>query len=138
MTQLLNEIKVLAGILLFYWIVGKIFHIGCPILWMTGISCAGCGMTRAWISLCRLDFVMAFYYHPLFWLPPVLGIGYLIQEKLPKRLSKVLGAIVIVLFLMVYILRLLNANDTIVIFQPEDGFIGKLILNVIKNRLQMR
>ena len=44
---------------------------GCPIRLVTGVSCAGCGMTRAWLSVLRLDLRQAFYYHPLFLLPPV-------------------------------------------------------------------
>ena len=46
--------------------------ITCPIKYITGISCAGCGMTRAWIALLHFDINTAFMYHPLFFfLPPV-------------------------------------------------------------------
>ena len=54
-----------AAIIGMYGMMGMM-GITCPILFMTGISCAGCGMTRAWLSLFRLDFGAAFYYHPLF------------------------------------------------------------------------
>lgn len=40
--------------------------ITCPIKYITGISCAGCGMTRAWIALLHFDINTAFMYHPLF------------------------------------------------------------------------
>ena len=39
--------------------------ITCPIKYITGISCAGCGMTRAWIALLHFDINTAFMYHPL-------------------------------------------------------------------------
>lgn len=37
-----------------------------PYKYITGISCAGCGMTRAWIALLHFDINTAFMYHPLF------------------------------------------------------------------------
>ena len=49
-----------------------VFHIPCIFLTLTGRSCAGCGMTRAWLSVLRLDFAAAFAYHPLFWSVPIL------------------------------------------------------------------
>ena len=58
----------LAGIVLFYVLLESL-GVTCPIRFLTGISCAGCGMSRAWLSLLRLDLAGALYYHPLFWLP---------------------------------------------------------------------
>lgn len=40
--------------------------IGCPFYFATHIICPGCGMTRAFTSLFRLDIAKAFAYHPLF------------------------------------------------------------------------
>ena len=48
--------------------------ITCPIKFITGISCAGCGMSRAWMAFFQLDIAKAFAYHPLFWLVPIAGI----------------------------------------------------------------
>lgn len=36
----------------------------CPLRWTFGISCPGCGMTRAAMALLRLDFAGAFLAHP--------------------------------------------------------------------------
>lgn len=36
----------------------------CPFYTLSGIPCAGCGMTRAFFALIRLDFASAFYWHP--------------------------------------------------------------------------
>ena len=48
--------------------------ITCPIKFITGISCAGCGMSRAWLAFLQLDMAKAFAYHPLFWLVPITVI----------------------------------------------------------------
>lgn len=59
--------------------------ITCPIKYITGISCAGCGMTRAWIALLHFDVNTAFIYHPLFFLPPVALIIFLLRKSLTKN-----------------------------------------------------
>ena len=51
----------LAAALAVVWYSG----IGCPILYVIGIPCPGCGMTRAVLACLRLDFAAAFRYHPM-------------------------------------------------------------------------
>ena len=126
-----QDIKAIIVIILFYFFMSMIFDIGCPILWITGISCAGCGMTRAWISLLHLDFKAAFHYHPLFWLPAIMVVVYFLKNKLPKRVLSILSAGAIFLFLLIYILRMSDTSDSIVIFQPWDGIIGKVISQLL-------
>lgn len=126
-----QDIKAIIVIILFYFFMNMIFDIGCPILWITGISCAGCGMTRAWISLLHLDFKAAFHYHPLFWLPAIMVVVYFLKNKLPKRVLSILSAGAIFLFLLIYILRMSDTSDSIVIFQPWEGIIGKVISQLL-------
>lgn len=128
----LQDIRAIIGIVMFYLFISLIFDVGCPILWITGISCAGCGMTRAWISLLHLDFKTAFYYHPLFWLPVVILFFYFFRNKMTKNASLILSTIAILLFLITYVLRMLNTSDSIVIFQPWEGIIGKIISQLLK------
>ena len=126
-----QDIKAMIAIILFYFFMSMIFNIGCPILWITGISCAGCGMTRAWLSVLRLDLKAAFYYHPLFWLPAIIMLVYFIKNKIPKRVLWLLSTAAISLFLITYILRMLDTSDFIVIFQPWEGIIGKIISRLL-------
>lgn len=48
----------------------------CVFRTLTGVPCPGCGMTRAMISVLKLELSEAFYYHPLFCVPPLmLAVG---------------------------------------------------------------
>ena len=62
--------------------------ITCPIKFITGISCAGCGMSRAWMAFLQLDIAKAFAYHPLFWLVPIAVIVLLCKSKINIKIYK--------------------------------------------------
>lgn len=49
----------------------------CPLLHLTGIPCAGCGMTRALFAFFHGNIVAAFRCHPLFVLPLLAWLGLL-------------------------------------------------------------
>lgn len=51
---------------------------------VTGLPCPGCGMTRAFLHLFRGDLEGAFYYHPLFWMVPLLAGLYLLSYRSAK------------------------------------------------------
>ena len=74
--KLKNEIKrkrqallsIVAGLALFCFFLlwNCIFHLPlCPINYFLGICCPGCGMTRGFFAILRLDFYAAFHYHVL-------------------------------------------------------------------------
>ncbi len=96
-----------------YFIFG-LFAIRCPLKFMTGISCPGCGMTRAYTSLLVLDFKRAFHYHPLFLLVPPMVTLYLLDAYLNPKLMKITWAVIIIIFLIVYFIRLLLWQNDIV------------------------
>ncbi len=112
-----------AAIIGMYGMMGMM-GITCPILFMTGISCAGCGMTRAWLSLFRLDFGAAFYYHPLFWLPALLIVLFLFEKRIFKQWYWLWAA----LFLFVYGIRMFAGQGEIVMFRPEEGFLYRMFI----------
>ena len=127
--KILEIIASIAMIAILYWFLGFI-GIGCPIKFLTGVSCAGCGMTRAWIALLHFDIPLAFHYHPLFFLPP-FAIVFLFREKIGKRLYIIFAFTFILLFVTIYVVRLLDPIDTIVTFHPRDGFIVRLVSKCI-------
>lgn len=104
------------------------FGVGCPIKLLTGISCAGCGMTRALISAVRLDFSAAFEYHPL-WavLPPtVLAVLVLALKRKRKAVLAVICLFALAL-IFVYVYRLAASDGSVVAFEPKNGLIYRLI-----------
>lgn len=121
-----NRLKVSGLIFLFYLIL-NIFHAGCPIKFITGVSCPGCGMTRAVLSALRLDFHMAFYYHPLFLLAPVMFVLFIFQDYVKPRISKVIWGIIILLFTITYLFRLFFVQNDVVSIDFNGGLVVKLL-----------
>lgn len=102
-------------IILVFWI----FDLPCIIKLLTGLSCPGCGMTRAYISLLSLDFSAAFYYHPIWFLVPVwVAIYALVYFKFPraKEIVVALGALAL---LVTYIVRWFTGPCEIVNYDFE-------------------
>ena len=99
--------------------------ITCPIKFITGISCAGCGMSRAWMAFLQLDIAKAFTYHPLFWLVPIAVIVLLCKYKIIFT--------IIIMFAIVYICRLIWSGDDVVVFEPENNILFRII-RVIKSK----
>ena len=56
-----------------------LFHLPCPVSHFLHVPCPGCGMTRAYLCLLRLDMAGAFRMHPMFWSVPVL-LGYYLTD----------------------------------------------------------
>jgi len=74
----------------------------CPFHFFTGLQCPGCGMTRAFFALAKLDWIPAWSFNPLSFLLFALGLAYLVLRKnfllyLPSRVQAAL-LVVVVLF----------------------------------------
>lgn len=104
-----------------YWIL-TVSGIGCPIRFLTGISCAGCGMTRAWLLLLRGDIAAAAAMHPLFLTAPAILVFFLFEERLPKRVVKRFWISAAVLYAVVYLIRILLQNPNVII-DIRSGFL---------------
>ncbi len=61
-----------------------------------GVSCPGCGMTRAFLSALRFDFFSAFKYHFMFWSMPILYAYFLFDGKIFKRKKVDLAILIII------------------------------------------
>lgn len=106
-----------------------ILFTGCPIKLFTGVSCAGCGMSRAYFSLLHLNFRDAFYYHPLFPCPIIFVAVYIMTKfGFSQKAAKAIYGVMIFLFIAVYIYRMVAPYDgNIVVFEPQNGLIFKAI-----------
>ena len=87
----LNRIEVITSVtaVVVLYVILESFGVTCPIKYITGISCAGCGMSRAWIALLHFNIHEAFMYHPLFFLPPVVVIFMLLKSKINIKFYKI-------------------------------------------------
>ena len=95
--QLLDAAGAILAVVLLY----LFFHltgIGCPIKFLAGISCPGCGMTRACFSVLCLHFGQAFYFHPLVYALPLALLVYLLRRRISKKIYKILIFTFIALF----------------------------------------
>ncbi len=122
--QALPAIASVVLLSVFFYLTG----VGCPIKFVTGISCPGCGMTRAHLALLRLDPAAAYHFHPLFPLPAVAAIMYLFKDRMPRRLYSFWMFTLIMLFSIIYLLRLLDPADQVVVFAPAEGLIGRIFM----------
>lgn len=92
-------LMLLVGGLLLFWVA-----MGWPCVFrsITGIPCPGCGLSRAWLAVLRLDFGTAFCYHPMFWSIPIFVLFFLLDGRLFRRrwinlavITALLGGIVV-------------------------------------------
>ena len=117
-----KALPVLCGIAFLYGVWMRA-GITCPIKFLTGVSCPGCGMTRAVLSALRGDFKAAFYFHPLFPLPFLGGLIYLFCDLTEEKTVNVLLAIGAALLVGVYIARLLGPESAVVSADFRKGFL---------------
>jgi Zn-dependent protease with chaperone function len=116
-------LMILAGIYLLFSLLG----IGCPLKFTTGITCPGCGMTRAFLSLFHLDVGLALYYHPLFMVVPLMCALYLADFYINPRLVRLLWLIIIALFLTIYVYRLFISKSAVVAIDLSSGILIRII-----------
>jgi hypothetical protein len=112
----------------------QLFGITCPIRFLTGVSCAGCGMTRAWLALFRLDLQTAISYHPLFWLPVPAAVLLYFHRKIPKTWYRLGLGLAAAAMLAVYGIRMMDSRDLIVTFQPTTGWIWRTATGILSVR----
>ncbi len=104
--------------------------IQCPIKFFTGICCPGCGMTRALLSILRLDFEAAVHYHPAVFIMPIAALIFIMKKKINPTVVRVLLILFILILLVIYLYRLINGSDVVYI-HFEKGLIYK-ILEIIR------
>lgn len=120
-------------LMIFLAFILHILHIGCIARFLTGVSCPGCGMTRAMIHVAKLDFKTAIYYHPLVFTMPILGILFIYKNKINVIVLNTILMFILILFLLVYILRLIDVNNDVVYIDITKSFFYK-ILTYYKNK----
>lgn len=131
----LKQAGVFLLILLVYIAVMSITGIGCPIRWLTGIPCPGCGMSRAFFALLRLDFTGAFSFHPMIYpLIVFLPWYFLGNDDTPRRrkIRKALLVLMIILAILVWIYRIFH-EDSVVHIDLEQSAVIKCLKQIQDN-----
>ncbi|OAB40647.1 hypothetical protein PMSD_01740 [Paenibacillus macquariensis subsp. defensor] len=98
--RLLWGVSLGVGGLLYLKVWLPITHIGVPCVFnaLTGFYCPGCGITRAVISLLRLDYIQAFRYNSLvFILLPLYAIYFVTKKKDMRHLSNGMMAVMLIM-----------------------------------------
>lgn len=139
-----NIIKTLLVIAIFLL---YLFVIGCPIRFIFGITCPGCGLTRAMLSVLHLDFEKALYYHPLWSLFIVLILLNVLKEFGVHRYRasfsysvifvNIINVLIGIIFILVYIYRIAH-NNPVVLFDIKDGFLYQYLSNFIEFNFEFR
>ena len=125
----LNRIEVITSVtaVVVLYVILESFGVTCPIKYITGISCAGCGMSRAWIALLHFNIHEAFMYHPLFFLPPVVVIVMLLKSKINIKFCKIFMFTMAGAFVIVYLYRMFIGTGDIVVFEPQNNILFRII-----------
>lgn len=105
-------------------IIANYYFIGCPIRFLSGIPCLGCGMTRAWIQVLHGNIRTAFYFHPLWLCPPLFVLLYLFLRPKYRRAYDFFAILFSCLFVAAYGIRVYMHNP-IVAINLHDGLIYK-------------
>lgn len=99
-----------------------------------GIPCPGCGMTRAYIALLHGDIKKAFYFHPLFVIPAIIAIIFIVPRFRKYRNSIPLWTLVCIIFIATWIVRMKLLFPNIA---PMDYYNGAMIPKLISMFLKI-
>jgi hypothetical protein len=89
-------------------IIWYVFKLPCIFLWAFKIPCLGCGITRAYQAVLRLDFATAFSMNFMFWAVPIFILYYLFDGEPFKQKWLNIGvfALITLGFVVNWILKL--------------------------------
>lgn len=111
------KITIFSGLIAAY-AVRCMLHLPCLFWLFFDTPCPTCGITRAWLSVLRLDFAEAFAFHPLFWTVPILALYAVFDGRLFKNKYLNYGLLIAIVsgFLIYFILGLINLNYRVMIY----------------------
>ena len=101
------------GLMFLLAVIMYFLKITCLFKLVLRIPCPGCGITRAYLSLLRLDIGTAFAYNFMFWSVPILIYSYLVDGRLTrsKTVNLIIHGVLLLGFLVGWILKF---NSTLI------------------------
>ena len=105
----------------------------CIVKIVFGIPCPGCGLSRAFFSLLRFDFIGAFYYNPIIFIIPTI-LFFIVFYDIPwiKKLCSKFSIIILIFIIAIYILRFIFIFPNPPMDINYDSLLIKFI-SIIKN-----
>ena len=113
-----------------YAVIMFLLHAPCPIRFFTGLSCPGCGMTRALFSAVTLDFSAAFKYHPLWFLLPPAIFALVVLRNRNRRIFTGFLIVCCIVMIVTYVVRI-AIGSPILSFDLADGFFVRIIQKIV-------
>ena len=109
----------------------QISGIHCPIKYLLGISCPGCGMTRALLAALRLDLAAAFGYNPA-WCALILCLACALPLYFlgKRRAAKITAVVFLVILVTVYAVRMISGSSDVADIEPQNGLIYRLFKEI--------
>ena len=126
MKKKLKEFGMVALMIVAAMIFLFVADIGCVVRYMTGISCPGCGMTRAFLSLLQLNFEQAWHYHPMIYVLPIFAVVYLFTRR-KKRIGNAVLWVAGACFLITYLIRIFILKDSVLEVDIAGGRICRVL-----------
>ena len=122
-----QDLLLVAVVLAVYVHLSFVLTVKCPFRWLTGISCPGCGISRALLALVKLDLAAAWQAHPMiFYLIPVAPVLLIAYLRKAKKLRETLLWITAGLMIAVYLYRLLVLHSPALAADWSQGFLAGL------------
>ena len=114
---------VVVGVTVFF-----VFKLPCPSQYLFGVSCPGCGITRAFLAVFSGDIALAFKMHP-FWIAliPCVVVGFILHFTKKEKAFYIFTVSALVVYIGVWIVRLI-LGDSVVAFNLESGAIYRLFV----------
>ena len=81
---------------------------GCPVYRICNIPCPCCGVTRAWLAFLQGQIELAFRYHALFPVIPVLILLYMFQERFSARWKQYINVIFLIMATVLFIYAIMR------------------------------
>ena len=120
---------------------GALSGIGCPIWFSTGISCPGCGMSRAVLLLLSGHFQAAFRMHPLVYAVLPAGVWLFFgpeQTAGLRRFKKGVITVLVVLLLSVYAWRISHHDPLLFLDPSRDRVLQYLVADIQRHAILQR
>lgn len=119
-------------------LIPTVWH--CPVRLLFGFPCPGCGVTRAVLSVLRLDLKAAFQYNPVFPLIILLFLYGIHRQvfrerwkgRWNERLEIVIICVGIAIIIGTYGYRLAAQNSPVMEICPEKGLIPEVFRGICR------